>query len=96
MDLVEISLDLKILAGKCYVSWWVWVFSGFGEKIQDRTDQIRLWKKRPAADHRSGQVGWRSVRFRSDLPGGWGLRLSWTPLIETAYVFLELIVNYSF
>ena len=83
MDLVEISPDLKILVGKCYVSRSVRVFSGFGEKIRDRTNQIGFWKKRPVANRRSSRVGWRSAQFRLDLLGGSGLRLSWTPLIPS-------------
>ena len=90
MDLVEISPDLKILVGKCYVSRSVRVFSGFGEKIRDRTNQIGFWKKRPTADRQISQVGWRSVRFRSNLPGGSSWRLSWTPLINTMLQFLDI------
>ena len=64
MDLVESLPDLKILAGKCYVSRSVWVFSGFGEKIRDRTDQIEFWKKDPLST--AGVVGLAGGRFGSD------------------------------
>ena len=60
MDLVESLLDLKILAGKCYVSRSVRVFLGFREKIRDRTDQIGFWTKDPPPT--AGVVG---------LAGGW-------------------------
>ena len=80
MDLAEISLDLKNLAGKCYIARLIQVSSGFGEKIRDRTAQIKFSKRKPVADHRSNRVGQRSVRVRSDLSGGSGHRLSWTPL----------------
>ena len=40
MDLAKISPNLKNFTGKCYVSRLIQVSSGFGEKIQDRTDQI--------------------------------------------------------
>ena len=64
MDLVESLPDLKILAGKCYVSRSVWVFSGFGEKIRDRIDQIEFWKKDPSST--AGVVGLAGGRFGSD------------------------------
>ena len=82
MDLVEISLDLKNFARKCYVSWSVWISLGFGEKIQDRTNQIRFWTKGPATNLWSSQVGQQSAQFRSGLPGELGHRLNWTPLSE--------------
>ena len=80
MDLAKISLDLKNLVEKCYVSWLVWVFSGFGEKTRDQIDQIRFRRKRPAANRWSSQVDWQSARVWSCLSGGLGHRLSWTPL----------------
>ena len=95
MNLVEISPDLKIIAGKCYVSRLVRVFSGFGEKIRDQTDHIGFRKKRYAIDCQSSRVGQWSVRFRSDLPGGSSLRLSWTPL-DTRYVAQTPGINHRF
>ena len=82
MDLAEISLDLKNFARKCYVSWSVWISLGFGEKIQDRTNQIRFWTKGPATNRWSSQVSQQSAQFRSGLPGELGHRLNWTPLSE--------------
>ena len=64
MDLVESLLDLKILAGKCYVSRSVRLFLGFREKIQDRTDQIGFWTKDPPPT--AGVVGSGGGRFVSD------------------------------
>ena len=80
MDLAEISLDLKNLTGKCYIARSIRVSSGFGEKIRDRTAQIEFWKRKPVADRRSNRVSRRLVRVRSDISGGSGHRLSWTPL----------------
>ena len=46
MDLVEISLNFKNLAGKCYISRSVRVSSGFGEKIRGQTQLDRIWEKK--------------------------------------------------
>lgn len=79
MDLAKISLDLKNLAEKYYASRSVQVSSGFGEKIQDWTDQIGFWTKRPVANYQSSRVNWWLTPFWLGLPGGSGHRLSWTP-----------------
>ena len=55
LEMAEISLDLKHLAGKCFISQSGRVSSGFGKKIRDQTNNFGFWRTRPAVDHRSSK-----------------------------------------